>query len=181
MGYPETSAGNYHLNPEDGTVRLSRNVGKKFPLEPRRWDLWLFRNVDKKFPLQPRRWDRLVVSKRRQEISTWTPKVGPTVCPETSTRNFHLTPQVGLIGCPETSLRNYHYSKRNNTEERSSVLVYLSAHVSSYISRNVYISLFLTKGSATSVSCEILRLQMGVNTNWICDTYKRRRKINKQH
>ena len=95
MGYPETSAGNYHLNPEDGTVRLSRNVGKKFPLEPRRWDLWLFRNVDKKFPLQPQRWDRWVVPKRRQEISTSTPKMGPIGCLETSTRNFHLNPEGG--------------------------------------------------------------------------------------
>ena len=46
-----------------------------------------------------------------------------TSCPF-ETRELNLldswTLKMGPIGCPETSVRNYHYSLRNNQEERSS-------------------------------------------------------------
>jgi len=34
LGYCAVSSGNFLLNPDDGTNRLSQNVGKKLPLLP---------------------------------------------------------------------------------------------------------------------------------------------------
>jgi len=40
---------------------------------------------------------------------------------------------MGPIGRPETSVRNYHYSLRNNPEERSSQLDFISSNVQHWV------------------------------------------------
>jgi len=72
----ETSVRNYCLTLEDGTLSLSRNVGKKLLLDP-----W--------------RWGRYVVPKRRWDTTVWPLKMGPICCHETSVRNYCLTLEDG--------------------------------------------------------------------------------------
>jgi len=67
------------LNPEEGTDRLSRNLGKKLPLLPEEGTDKLSRNLGKKWPLLS------------FLLNSWTLRKGPICCPETSVRNDHYS------------------------------------------------------------------------------------------
>ena len=85
------------LNLQDGTDSLSRIVGKTF-----RDNLSVPRNVGKKLPMFR---DNLSVPSSEVFFDSWTFRMGP-------------------IGCLETSVRNHRCSQRNKPQERSSQLLH---------------------------------------------------------